>query len=175
MIDIFVDIDGVINAVAKNPPRKQTGWDDELWRQERVNGYLITWNEELIDIFNEIFLNPNVRPVFLTTWQDMARDLLAPVVGLNASTWKVLKPKDQQDLYSLNNGWWKFQVLKEELTTAGTKKFVWLDDDIKFENNASRWVNNESLIGNTVAISPRTEHGLTKTHLHAIINFINEQ
>lgn len=173
MTHVFIDIDGVINAVSVDPPTN-TGWDPDLWNQERVNGYMITWNTELVDTLNDIFKNSDVTPVFLTTWQAQAKHDLAPVIGLEAENYKVLHPDNQNELFSIHNGWWKLHALKNEIEASDIDRLVWLDDDIKYEANATDWANARSLSGNTLALSPHTGSGLTKNDLHAIIKFVNQ-
>lgn len=167
---IYLDIDGVINSLSKSAPKMNTQWLGE-WGQEKVIGYPILWSLELIDHLNDIAIKEDVQFVILSTWQDHAINDLAPVVNLNATdTWDVLYPENQEDLYSFQNGWWKLHAIKKDVELYNPDKIIWLDDDISFESPAIKWITEQA--EKILSICPYSTHGLTKKHIHDIINFI---
>lgn len=50
-VSVYLDIDGVINAMSGRPPRHDTGWTGE-WSTERIDEIAVTWSHELVDALN---------------------------------------------------------------------------------------------------------------------------
>lgn len=173
---IFLDVDGVLNAVSKQLP--DTGWDLEGWFKVGVNGYTITYNTVMIDAINEISFRDDVEIIWLTTWQSNAASKISPAIGLIGENWSFVANPDtdphgfalQQNRY----GWWKADVLKKYLEEFPTDKFIWVDDDLSYYNlmGLSEWT--EDLDSSTLFIAPQTSDGLTPSHICAMIDFINE-
>lgn len=175
MFYVFLDVDGVINAISTKPPVQNTGWTGE-WKTEKVEGWNILWSTELIEHLNFLNTLDDVQIVVLSTWRRRAVDHLFPVVGLKAKEdWVVLN--DVEDGHGYTGGWgsmgkwWKLDEVRDFVDAHPEDKFIWLDDDIGWDKTAREYVENHPEI---LAISPQTPHGLTSGHVKAIMDFINE-
>jgi hypothetical protein len=172
---IYLDIDGVINSLSRNPPRQNTGWPGE-WKQEIVTvdreRYFILWSVDLINFLNIIDTIENVEFIFLTTWEDSATTVFAPLVGLNALNWRILHPEHEDDIYDAKN-WWKLTAIKNDLANNEFDQVIWIDDDIAFDPASQIWAENYEK--DILVISPYSTHGITRKQISVIINFINNK
>jgi hypothetical protein len=112
---LAVDVDGVLNACGRgsNPPR---GWEDT-----RVLGFRIRYNRthgrRLLDIAEAT----GAELVWCTTWEALAVEHIAPLVGLPEMPWV---PTGRDDLTTI--GCLKATALA---AWAGDRPFCWLDDE----------------------------------------------
>jgi hypothetical protein len=167
MSTIYLDVDGVINAVSKNSPAlKITGW--QKWATKKISGWQILYSPELIDELNRLAELPSVTFKWLTTWEDEAANELSPATGLNGQEWEVLHG-DQHAWHGRD--WWKLQAIREDVA-SNNDRFIWVDDDISAEPEALNWVKSE---GGGLVISPNTTHGLTRSHIEKISRFIEAE
>lgn len=175
MFYVFLDMDGVINAISKKPPVQNTGWAGE-WKTEKVEGWDILWSTELIDHLNFLNTLEDVQIVVLSTWRTKAVEHLFPAFGLEAKEdWVVLDPDGVSHGYAggwrFNTQWWKLTEVQNFVDDHHGDRFIWLDDDINLSAAALDYVENHSEI---LAIAPQSAHGLTSGHVKAIMDFINE-
>jgi len=83
---IYLDVDGVLNAVSKKSPTlTATGWGE--WKTAPVNGWPILWAPELITALNELAAREDVTFKWLTTWTDDAAKVLSPAIGIEGQEW----------------------------------------------------------------------------------------
>lgn len=165
---VYIDVDGVINSFHQS---KTTGWEGE-WQLAKVIGYKIHWYTDLVEEINKLAAMENVTVKWLTTWQDKAVTDLCPALGIEGTSWDVLYAEDQEDLFNLQNGWWKLRAIIKDYNISKPDKIVWIDDDFKYEGNAMGWA---EFLGPEIIlpISPFTDWGMTKEDFSDIIEFIN--
>lgn len=172
MTTIYLDVDGVLNSLSKNPPKSMTNWTGE-WCKERVtisdgSTYPILWATELIDSLNTLAAREDVTFKWLTTWQDDAVNYLAPVLGLG-SDWTVLHGNNVY--HSLSEDWWKLKAISHDIEDTQPEKVVWIDDDIRYDKKTWTFLMNQ---GETIhAVSPVPVLGVTKKQVDGILEFID--
>jgi hypothetical protein len=167
MINIYQDLDGVLSPFSDGAPRTNTLWKGE-WRTERIAGFSMLWSVELIDALREIDSREDVNFIWLTSWEDMAVEFFAPVVGIG-SDWPVLASNDAQDDLKT---WWKLRALRDHALLTEPEKMIWLDDDINYDVGGKDYV--KTMGDMLLAINPNRNHGLTLKHIARMIEFINE-
>jgi hypothetical protein len=166
MINIYQDVDGVLSPFSKGAPRTNTMWKGE-WRTERIAGFDMLWSVELIDALKELDNREDVKFIWLTSWEDMAVEFFAPVVGIGAD-WPVLSSNDAQDDLKT---WWKLRAIHEHIAATAPEKAVWLDDDINYDVGGKTFV--QEMGDSLLAVNPNRNHGLTVKHLKRIQEFID--
>lgn len=169
MKNIYLDIDGVLNAVTTMDNPHEHDWDSD-WVKKKVNGYWIRYNENMINALNEIAQRDDVEIIWLTTWVDLACTMMSPAIGINGENWRVLDRDDIVKEYFFK--WWKLDAIKQDIQETKPERVVWIDDDIKYESEASVWINEQP---NFLAISPWVESALTKKNIDEIIEFLDEE
>lgn len=169
MINIYMDFDGVINALSGRGPKPNTGWSN--WDLAKVAGFPILWSPTLIHFLLEIEARPGVTIKWLTTWCEDAPKELSPHIGIGAN-WPVLGTLyDTEHRGGLETHWWKLEYLLRDVEETKPDKIVWLDDDIVYDRWADVYTKETA---NLLAISPNSSHGLTVKHIKDINTFINE-
>jgi hypothetical protein len=166
MINIYQDIDGVLSPFSQGAPKKNTLWQGE-WRTERITGFSMLWSVELIDALNALDAREDVTFKWLTSWEDMAVEAFAPVVGVGAD-WPVLTSRDSQDDLTK---WWKLREIRKDIEDTAPEKAIWLDDDIIHDIGGKRFVKEQG--DRLLAINPDRNHGLTAKHIASMLEFIN--
>lgn len=164
MTTIYLDVDGVLNAVSVRAPMT-TGWPGYVVK--RVNGYRITYAPDLIGRINALAARDDVTIKWLTTWEDDAPRVLAPAVGLYGHNWTVLHG-DQDDFSGRD--WWKLKAIDADVAAHPEDRFVWLDDDIAAEPDAVEWARRRN---NGIWISPRMREGLTVAQLDSVDMYLD--
>lgn len=161
---IYLDVDGVINAVSgRAPSKKFAGWDD--YREEWVKGFRIHYSPALTEALNGLAARDDVTIKWLTTWRHEAAQQLSAAIGINGADWEVL----DGDLHAWGgDGWWKLTAIRDDLDGRA----IWIDDDLSMELSAMKWAagHDELLI-----ISPGTTIGLTRNNIEAITAFIDNR
>ncbi len=161
MVNIYWDVDGTINPFSGGPPKQNTQWFGE-WSTKRIEDQPILWSHELIERINELGTMPDVRQVWLTDWMTLARDELAPQIGLHGP-WEVLTG----DLHAYP--WWKLCALIEDLEKNPADKSVWLDDNLIYSKEVVAWLKEHPEVH---WVKPVSNHGMTKKQIDGIIEFI---
>ncbi|UYL86634.1 phosphatase [Arthrobacter phage RadFad] len=162
---IYLDVDGVLNAVSKRTPKLNiTGW--EMWQTKPVNGWPILFSPEMIAALNEMADDPDVTFKWLTTWTDDAAKVLSPAIGINGQKWPVLHGEQHG---WRGRDWWKLKAIREDVEASDGGRFVWIDDDISAESEAIDWIKSRD---DVLALSPFTVQGLTRNDLDAAKAFI---
>jgi len=164
---IYLDVDGVLNAVSKKSPTlASTGWDE--WKTAPVNGWPILWAPALINVLNELAAREDVTFKWLTTWQDDAAKVLSPAIGINGQDWPVLHG-DQHGWRGRE--WWKLEAIRADVEASAPGKFIWIDDDLSMEGVAIVWLDGQAA---GLGISPFMVEGLTRDNVAQITNYINQ-
>lgn len=164
---VYLDVDGVINAISDKPPRANTQWSGE-WSREDCMGFPILWSHELVERLNELALREDVTVKWLTTWQEHAPKDLCPVTGIQGQSWDVLYG-DISDHWFTTGRWWKLDSIKEDIDKEQPDKVVWIDDDIGYDRGANEWLRSHPIL----AVCPNTNHGLSKKQFDGIMEFID--
>lgn len=163
MTTIYLDVDGVLNAVSGRQPSKRiVGWDD--YREVFVKGFRIHYAPALIEALNALAAREDVTIKWLTTWKHDAANKLSEAIGLNGQDWDVL----DGDLHAWGgHAWWKLTAIRNDHDGG---RAIWIDDDISKELPAMEWAH---ATGQILIVSPSTVQGLTKDDVEAITEFID--
>jgi hypothetical protein len=167
---IYLDVDGVFNAVSAEAPRQQTGWQGDWVGPVKVGGMPILYSQELVAAVNELAARPDVTVKWLTSWEEIAARDLAPAIGLAAgSHWEVISGVEFDDPSNFN--WWKLDRIRQDLAATRPGRAVWVDDDIAYDPKTLVWLMSPGLP--MLHLSPRTVHGLTRGHIRQINDFLD--
>lgn len=162
---IYLDVDGVLNAVSKKGPAlHMTGWSQ--WETKPVNGWPILYSPEMVNAINELAAHEDITFKWLTTWTDDAAEILSPAIGIDGHSWGVLH--GEQHAWGGKAGWWKLDAIRDDWEDSTADRFIWIDDDISAERAALEWVADKPEV---LIISPNLYHGLTAKHVAAIRDF----
>lgn len=114
---VLLDVDGVLNAVAREYP---TTFPD--WKVERARGFSIMYS---LEMGNRVAaLEADIH--WLTTWEELANKYIGPLFGW--SDLPVVERADH-DMRVGRYGWWKASAA-QQLIEADPRPFVWFDDDL---------------------------------------------
>lgn len=159
-VRILLDVDGVLNAVdIWDPP----DWDN--WLIKECNGFNILHSLDMGERIAELNAVDGVEILWLTTWELEANKWIAPLFG-----WPNFYLAGQRDFSTMERwNWWKFPLAKA-LWDKDQTPFVWLDDDLKWEQPALDWL--DEVGDDALGISPDTNAGLTVAHMEQIEQFV---
>ena len=162
---IFLDVDGVLNAVRSGTPsQKNSGW--KTWTRTMVMGYPIWHSDEMVEALNQLAARDDVQFHWLTTWMDDAKTHLIPELGLNGEDWPILYSKPY------GSYWWKLESLNHYmLIYPDIERFVWIDDDHPHYAGAEVSMNDAG--HDWLMIAPKTEVGLTRDQFDRIVAFVD--
>jgi hypothetical protein len=171
---IYLDVDGVLNAVSSRAPSpEECGWSQDSWRRERINGYMISWSTELVDALNELVAD-GVEIRWLTTWCELAQQLIAPALGLKGGdSWKLANgvTADEARMWDMGRRWWKTGVFEADHANDPADKIVWIDDDHRPDVRTT--VMNDLLSEDRLfIIAPFTDVGITRRDIDQIRDFL---
>ncbi|WP_084130663.1 hypothetical protein [Demequina sp. NBRC 110055] len=175
--EVFVDIDGVINAQPDGPDDLEH-WPADTWRSRYVDfgapmgAGTLTWNLAAVDALRVMGAMPGVQMRWCTTWGDHAVDLLAPIVGLGhdwpVAPWVV---KNTPTSFS----WWKAQNVNRAVAARGVRA-VWIDDDIDTWRREVALQQRDHELGwlheSVLAVCPDRRRGITSDHIQHIEQFL---
>jgi hypothetical protein len=179
MIDVLIDVDGVINALAR-ANRPEWGWSADSYLVRKIMGFEIQWSTELIAQLALLHERDDVEIFWLTTWLDQAPAQLAPVLGL--PEWPVIghEPYRRDNPFSRGkpglaqnvNDWWKLDAAQEHFN-ARQNRIVWIDDDLTSSTPAQQWIKKMNRTSEIVlGVSPDHRHGITRDLFEKIAEWI---
>lgn len=155
---ILLDVDGVINALDGGNKKR---WKDV--EKKVVNKYDIYYSPTVVNKINAWSKVAEVR--WLTTWDENARRLLAPALGLN----EFELARDPDLMLS------KDQAAFDCIQMTPSRLLVWIDDEVLcYSSNpkapvpSSFWRDRDR----TLLISPAEFYGLEPLHLKKIDAFL---
>lgn len=161
---IYLDIDGVLNAVAlRTPSPKFSGWQD--WESKIVNRWRFQYSKDMVSTLNDLSERPGITFKWLTTWGYAAPHILCPAIGINGKGWEVIS--SEQHCWR-GHDWWKLQAIQEDAKSSKGQRFIWIDDEISAEIESIEWAQARD---DVLAISPSTVQGLTRAHVEQIKHF----
>lgn len=159
---IYLDVDGVLNAVTRKIP--DWGWDTH--RTKRVNGYPITWSPDLIEVLNVVAATPGIGVYWLTTWCHDAPEKLAHALGIqHGDEWPVVGYEHWRR--SVGLPWWKHLAIVEHLE-GFDGPVLWIDDDHGADPACVAWLSGQPQI---LAMAPSTGVGITRDEAAIIRRF----
>jgi hypothetical protein len=160
-VRVFLDIDGVLNAVTRRPDPRQ--WPD--WREGRAEGFTIRYSPTVGRFFRALAEDPAVGLCWLTTWESRANQYIGPMLGIPELPVAGVRP-------TYERGSWKLEVVQDWYRRDGLP-FVWLDDDLDrlADGEATAWL--DSLSGHALGVRTDLSKGLTRRDLDAVSRFID--
>jgi hypothetical protein len=159
---VYVDVDGVICPFGATG---STDWGS-AWRCSDAGLLEVSYAAEVVTALNDLAGRPDLRFVWLTSWEGMAPELLCPAIGLDGRRWPVLA----SDGLGGSNSWWKLQAIQQDLETIAPDRAVWIDDQLDFEREAHAWA--AYLGARLLLISPHPRRGLSRAELKTVRAFL---
>ncbi len=166
-VDVYLDVDGVLNAVWAGSTAPNWGWVDVSLCTERILGFPITWSAQLIDRLNALAERPHVHFHWLTTWFFDAPNVLCDRIGLKGQGWPVLGAEDFGSPRALAE-WWKLSAARAAADGSG-RRVLWIDDDL-LDRPALEWA--ETLGDRIMLVLPSTRVGITTDMMTAIEEWV---
>lgn len=157
----LLDVDGVVNAVCHPAPPG--------YLRRRINGFVITWNPDVVARMKQLHETGAVEIRWLTTWCHNAANMIAPGLGLPLDC-AVEGAEDHLDRDI--QGWWKSVTAKRLSDAEPDRPLIWTDDDLDYaeRNGEVNWLRERS--GATFAYAPDWKQGITPQYLDRIEAFI---
>ncbi|WP_457971500.1 HAD domain-containing protein [Arthrobacter sp. D1-17] len=164
-VSLYLDVDGVVCpfGAADNTP-----WGS-AWSYAFAGMLEVAYAPELVEALNGLAQVPGLRCVWLTSWENLAPQVLCPASGIHGTGWPVLTAAGAGS----GRDWWKLEALQADLEASGTERIIWADDQLAFERQAQAWA--RIIGGRALLISPDPRRGLTPLDLEAIRAFAEQQ
>lgn len=165
----LLDVDGVVNACARNRPPK--AWPHDQWLHARVTADGHTWPiwaaQPVIEFIRRTHVGGYAEVRWHTTWQGFTDGLEAALGLPQLPTQEAPEFVEQGE--SLKRGeWWKWPAVRRLLDEGGP--LVWTDDDAGSELTDPQKM--QLLRDDVLMISPWVHVGLTPHHLGQISEFL---
>ncbi|MFC8796978.1 HAD domain-containing protein [Promicromonospora sp. NPDC057138] len=165
----YLDVDGVVNAVPAPARRLRDQFEHTTLTVDdgtTTTDVPLWWRPLVVEAINTIARAGLARVVWLTTWQEQARTLLAPRLGLDPFDVATPSPggvsPEAED-------WWKVRTIRDHSDPAG--RLVFTDDDLTRRTRTALRDRYEP--DNLLLITPRPSPGLTGKHLSEITTFLS--
>ncbi|WP_395403647.1 HAD domain-containing protein [Arthrobacter sp. UC242_113] len=160
-VTLYLDVDGVVCPFG---PTGTTPWGS-AWHYTFAGMLEVAYAAELVVALNRLSLQPGLRCVWLTSWEELAPAVLCPVTGLEGSSWPVLTA----DGAGSGAEWWKLEAIQADVGRNTPERIIWVDDQLAFEGRAQAWAR---ILGRrALLVSPDPRSGLSPRHLEAIRAF----
>jgi hypothetical protein len=166
-VDVYLDVDGVLNAVWAGSTAPKWGWADLSLRTELILGFPITWSAQLIDRLNVLAERPHVHFHWLTTWFYDAPNVLCDRIGLQGQDWPVLGAEEVHSPRAMTH-WWKLPAARAAAEASG-RRVLWIDDDL-LDLRALEWA--KTLGDRIMLVLPSTRVGITKDMMTTIEEWV---
>ncbi|MGY2065640.1 HAD domain-containing protein [Blastococcus sp. SYSU DS0619] len=158
---LLLDVDGVLNALRRDLP--------EGWRRGTFHGYVLSWDPSVVARLREWHDSGRVELQWLTTWTELADQLLAEPMGLprglRTHSRDVLPTGFGGPLGALT-GWWKLAAAREVAEAEPGRRIVWIDDDLADQaEDTSEWL---AASGQVLVVAPDHVLGLTHAELDRV-------
>jgi hypothetical protein len=156
---LFLDVDGVLSPFSRAVPDWFTDWEEppefgfyapvSLQMAERI----LSWRVEI---------------VWLTTWQNLANELIVPIFG-----WEPKETLVRKGFSKTCTGWWKLDAAMGWFNDNPVDRLIWLDDDLEEEfHNVTTHLEIPS--EQRLLISPDRNTGLSPDDLQGIEDWLEE-
>lgn len=151
--DLYLDIDGVLNAWGAIIERSKAWPDYQLTKTKRE-----VYSPSMVAALNAFIAEHSPRVFWVTTWEDTAPAWGESIGLVGAGDWPWL-----DSIYGLTRHWAKHEsvVATSALPNGGVRPAIWLDDDLTDEHDAALWAAKAGIL----AIAPNGHHGITPAHL----------
>jgi hypothetical protein len=166
----LLDIDGVINALARGPVRGS--WPPDTWAQHVVRAEIpemglmvlpILVAEPVLDFVRRVVSSGAAEVRWHSTWRTAAVTDLAPLLGLPPIPISIAPEWTQRP-----PGWWKLAAAQRVI--AAERPLVWTDDDIaRYDGDLGDLLSRPDAL----LISPDPETGLSPHDLDRIAEFLD--
>jgi hypothetical protein len=166
----LLDIDGVINALARGPVRGS--WPPDVWVQRTVHAMIpgtgpmllpILAAHPVLEFVSRAFHSDVVEVRWHSTWRSSAVTDLAPALGLPAIPISIAPEWTNRPVTT----WWKLPAAQRVL--ASKRPLVWTDDDI---NVYRAELGDLTERPDALLISPDPVTGLVADELERIAAFV---
>jgi hypothetical protein len=182
----LLDVDGVLNAVAKRPDRGV--WRD--WKHGKATADGVEWpiwfSPTVTGTVARLHETGVVEVRWLTTWGAQANGELRELMGLPELAVAGEPPHLAEDHGADSHGeavaieeaddgkvgWWKLEAVQRILADEPERPVIWTDDDLGGERDAVTWV--ERHVAQRLLLSPRPNTGLTPRQLRAIRSYCGD-
>ena len=168
-VDVYLDVDGVLNVLPDSHYLQKWGWGHRYRNDLALladGTFKITWSPELVERINALAARPDVTIHWLTTWLTEAPSVLCDLVGVAGHDWSVVGAAEFEDLVQ---EWWKLDAIRNH---AGANRIVWADDDLTYSHGAKRWAEQR---GGTLLVETDPRRGITREQMEKIEAFIEEE
>ena len=159
---LLLDVDGVLNAVRRDIPHG--------WQRGTFNGYWVLWDPTVTARLRALHEWGRVELQWLTTWAELADELLADPLGLPRG----LRTHSREGVLPTGfggerrgiPGWWKLAAARAVADAEPGRRIVWIDDDLADQAADTRgWLAaNERVL----VVSPDFTIGLTHEELDRV-------
>jgi hypothetical protein len=164
---LLVDVDGVLNALARSPRGTQkeetsSALFEAEFLAQRFPIRVPAGTRERIATLETLF-----ECIWATSWEDKARSDLAPDLGFGAD-WPVIRFQDDFP----DSGTWKLPGVRRfvELPDNGNRPLAWIDDDL--EPDALEWAAHRTRAGvPTLMVRPDADVGFTSRQFDRLVAF----
>lgn len=175
---MFLDFDGVINAVTKKGNRTDRNvWADYTYVDMPSSvgdypTYPVNYSPTVVAFLHEM-VDAGVELVWLTTWSEDTA-YFPDMIGTPVAKWLGKGGKTAvHDNLDQRNTWWKLDQARDY---AGARDVIWVDDDHwRNQSKVNPWVNSRSRYASTLILSPQERLGMTKKMLKQIRTFVDER
>jgi hypothetical protein len=161
-VTLYLDVDGVVCPFG---PTGTSPWGS-AWSVANAGMLEVAYAGELVAGLNGLARLPGLRCVWLTSWEDMAPRYLCPALGLDGGRWPWLVAA------GAGEGWWKLAALQEDVAATTPNGIVWIDDQLRYEQDAQAWA--DILGARILAISPDPRRGISPAELAAVTGFASQ-
>jgi HAD domain in Swiss Army Knife RNA repair proteins len=161
-VSLYIDVDGVLCPFGATG---RTDWGT-AWSIAGAGLLEVSYAVELVKALNDLAGRPDLRFVWLTSWESLAPEFLCPAIGLAGQEWPVLAGEG----LGSGDGWWKLQAIQQDLETSTSDRAVWIDDQLDFERAAQGWA--AFLGARLLLISPDPRRGLSRADLASVQAFL---
>ncbi len=190
----LLDIDGVLNAVAREPDRLM--WPD--WQHGTAEADGVRWpicfSPSVSRTIRRLHEHRLVEVRWLTTWRSDANRQLRQLLDLPAfevvpdaaapdsrTDYRTAGTPLARDAETTSHGaataayrpvegeWWKFAAVRDAVADLDGRPLIWTDDELADQPDAVAWVVDS--VSDPLVIAPAPQVGLTPRHLEVIEDF----
>lgn len=179
---LLLDIDGVVNALSKQPP--VDAWPEDAWLSfgaEYVTGdvFPMRVSKEVVEFINMLHRNDLAEVRWHTTWQHRAK-LVGKLAGFDnfdiaeAPEFADYRTFQQRQIRAGLPTWWKLPAA-QRVVRDEKRSVIWVDDDL-YHEYLRRPDADEKLGGGQRAllVRPNQLTGLVQKELWRILDFVEE-
>lgn len=157
-INLYLDIDGVLNAPTANMALGQ----HMAWPEYRELAPYTLTAPAMIEQLNATIERHGINVYWATTWESEAPEFGKRVGLAESENWPWLSTRDR------DRKWGKFVSVREHWRADQPDAAIWIDDDLSDEHAATLWAARLGIL----ALAPTNQHGITPAMLTQINHHI---